>query len=713
LFDLVENEVAPGTGIEPVEFWESFEELVLTYGARNRALLDERSQLQKKIDAWHRANPAPIDVAKYRKFLESIGYLVDEPEAFKVSTKNVDREVCSVAAPQLVVPIDNARYALNAANARWGSLFDALYGTDAIPFSERLEKSAQYNAKRGTAVFERVAEFLDEAVPLAGGSHSDVVAYRLTTDTPAALQATLKAGATVPLKNPEKLAGYNGQLESPSVILLKNNNLHIEICIDHENKIGKLHAAGVYDVILECAVSTIQDCEDSVAAVDADDKVRVYGNWTGIMKGTLSTQFEKGGKTVTRTLVDDRHYVDVDGKALTLPGRSVLLVRNVGIHMYTNAVQQTDNSDVPEGFLDLMVTALAAKHDLLAKDRPVNSRAGSVYIVKPKMHGPKEVAFTVELFEFVEKALKMESETLKIGIMDEERRTTVNLKRCIYEARNRVAFINTGFLDRTGDELHTSMIAGAMVRKADMKPLPWLINYEKWNVDIGLECGLKGIAQIGKGMWAQPAAMAEMLKTKVSHLKAGATCAWVPSPTAATLHAIHYHTVNVFDVQDELAKRERANLNDIITIPLLAKEVVIVDKDKDQEVENNAQGILGYVARWIQLGVGCSTVPNINDIGLMEDRATLRISSQHITNWLEHGIVDEKYVREKFEKMAAVVDRQNAKTHGYKAMSSNFKKSIAFQAALDLVLQGTSLPNGYTEPVLHPARVAFKNSTKK
>ena len=706
LDDFLRSEVIEGIGVDADQFWASLETILDDFGPRNKELLEKREEIQNKIDQWHLSQKGEAhDQEAYVGFLKAIDYLLEEGDDFTITTENVDEEIKTIAGAQLVVPVMNARFSLNAANARWGSLYDALYGTDMISEEGGAERGGAYNPVRGDKVIEFSKNFLDESVSLSSGSYAEVTGFKINNNN---LDITLSDQSTVGLEDKEQFVGYLGDSDNPSGILLKNNNLHIEIQVDKEDSVGKDDPAGIKDVMVESAVTTIQDLEDSVAAVDAEDKTLAYRNWLGLMKGDLQETFVKGDQEMTRSLNPDREYLKPNGESLTLPGRSVLLVRNVG-HLMTNpAVLDKDGNEIPEGILDAMFTICIAKHDLLKKGELSNSRTGSIYIVKPKMHGPEEVQFTCDLFAAVEQALDLDPLTVKVGIMDEERRTTVNLKECIRAAKDRVIFINTGFLDRTGDEIHTSMEAGPMIPKAQMKQQPWITAYEDWNVDVGLESGFKGKAQIGKGMWAMPDEMLGMYENKSMHPDAGANCAWVPSPTAATLHAIHYHQVSVSERQEKLASRPRADLKDILSIPLLKNPESLTPEAIQAELDNNCQGILGYVVRWIDLGVGCSKVPDINNVGLMEDRATCRISSQHIANWIHHNLITENQVEETMKKMALVVDQQNSGDPEYIAMGPDFN-GISFSAALDLAVKGRTQPSGYTEPILHSKRLQVKS----
>lgn len=707
LFDFIEHEALPESGVSSEQFWQSFADIINDLSSENATLLSKRDELQAQIDLWHKENFAEkFNFTHYKQFLTDIGYLVPAVDNFAISTENVDAELATIAGPQLVVPIMNARFALNAVNARWGSLYDALYGTDVISSDNGAEKAGAYNPVRGAKVISFAKDYLDQAIPLTNGSHQDVVAYHLNEQQ---LMVSLKSGEQSSLQDANAFIGFTGSISQPSTLVFEHNGLHLELVFDATSEIGKADPSTLSDIILESALTTIMDCEDSVAAVDGEDKVIAYRNWLGLMKGTLTENISKGGKEFTRKMNSDRNYQSLSGDTVTLKGRSLMFVRNVGHLMTNSAIIDSNNNEVPEGILDAMITSLIAIHDLKGNGSLANSTEGSIYIVKPKMHGPDEVKFADTLFARVEDALSLPRNTIKMGIMDEERRTSVNLKNCIYAAKERVVFINTGFLDRTGDEIHTSMAAGPMARKADIKLTPWISAYENNNVDVGLACGFSKKAQIGKGMWPIPDQMANMIATKINHVEAGANTAWVPSPTAATLHALHYHRVDVFELQQTLMQRESANLDDILTIPL-AKDTNWSVDEITEELDNNAQGILGYVVRWIDQGIGCSKVPDINDVGLMEDRATLRISSQHIANWLYHGICTKEQVQASLEKMAKIVDGQNANDPSYQAMSDDFTNNIAFKAASALVFCGAEQPNGYTEPLLHQFRLDKKAS---
>ena len=705
LDNLIREKVCQSIDITPEDFWSKFEEILSEFSPRNQALLEKRESLQEQIDKWHISNKGnDFDKESYKSFLKEIGYLLNEGEDFSIETENVDSEIATIAGPQLVVPVMNARFALNAANARWGSLYDALYGTDVISEDNGAERGGAYNSKRGNKVIEFSKKFLDETFPLSSGSFADITAFQIKDGK---LQITLADQNQVSLNDDSKFEGFSGTEDNPTGILLKNNNLHMEIQIDRSDTIGSEDPAGIKDILVESAITTIQDCEDSVAAVDGDDKALVYENWLGLMKGDLAETFEKNDQTMTRVLNSDRDYLKPDGESFSLPGRSTLLVRNVG-HLMTNpAILDKDGNEVFEGIMDAMFTIAIAKHDILNTGTTVNSKTKSIYIVKPKMHGPEEVKFTCDLFAAVESALGLQPFTVKIGIMDEERRTTINLKECIRIAKERVIFINTGFLDRTGDEIHTSIEAGPMIKKSEMKQQTWINAYENWNVDTGLSAGFKGKAQIGKGMWAMPDEMLAMYEGKTNHPEAGANCAWVPSPTAATLHALHYHQISVSKVQENLLSQEKADLDDILEIPLLNDPDSLSSEEIQSELDNNAQGILGYVVRWVDQGVGCSKVPDINNVGLMEDRATCRISSQHIANWLLHGLCDEVQVIDTMKKMALVVDEQNSGDPNYVPMAPEYD-GHAFKAACALVLEGRKQPSGYTEPILHSKRLDYK-----
>lgn len=703
LDNFINEQALPGSGVEPAKFWQGFEAVLAEFVAPNKALLAKRDSLQAQIDDYHKAGK-PANGPEYKQFLQDIGYLIPEPADFSIETSGVDAEMATMAGPQLVVPINNARYALNAANARWGSLYDALYGTDVISEEDGAGKTAGYNPVRGAKVVATAREWLNTLLPLANGQHEDAVNYSIAGNS---LSVSLKGGASASLQDASQFKGFQGSVESPTALLFEHNGLHFEIQIDNQHPIGKTDPAGVKDILVEAALTTIMDCEDSVAAVDAEDKTLVYANWLGLMKGTLSITMNKGGKSFTRSMNADRTYQTTDGESLVLSGRSLMFVRNVG-HLMTNDAILFDGEEVPEGIMDGVITSLIAKHDLLGNSPYKNTRTGSIYIVKPKMHGPEEVAFSNALFGKIEEVVGLEPFTLKMGIMDEERRTSVNLKACIAAAKQRTVFINTGFLDRTGDEIHTSMLAGTFADKASLKAMTWIQAYEKANVATGLACGLSGKAQIGKGMWPIPDQMAQMMTAKIGHPKSGANTAWVPSPTAATLHALHYHQVDVFGLQQSLATEQFDGIDDILTIPLLDDAASLTDEQIQREIDNNVQGILGYVVRWVHQGVGCSKVPDINNVGLMEDRATLRISSQHLANWLAHSVITEERVQASLERMAKLVDEQNAGDPEYIPMTPDTAASIGFQAASDLIFKGKEQPNGYTEPLLHQKRKEMK-----
>ena len=703
LDNFINEQALPGSGVEPAKFWQGFEAVLAEFVAPNKTLLAKRDSLQAQIDDYHKAGK-PANGPEYKQFLQDIGYLMPEPADFSIETSGVDAEMATMAGPQLVVPINNARYALNAANARWGSLYDALYGTDVISEEDGAGKTGGYNPVRGAKVVATAREWLNTLLPLANGQHEDAANYSIAGNS---LSVSLKGGASASLQDASQFKGFQGSVESPTALLFEHNGLHFEIQIDNQHPIGKTDPAGVKDILVEAALTTIMDCEDSVAAVDAEDKTLVYANWLGLMKGTLSITMSKGGKSFTRSMNADRTYQTTDGESLVLSGRSLMFVRNVG-HLMTNDAILFDGEEVPEGIMDGVITSLIAKHDLLGNSPYKNTRTGSIYIVKPKMHGPEEVAFSNALFGKIEEVVGLEPFTLKMGIMDEERRTSVNLKACIAAAKQRTVFINTGFLDRTGDEIHTSMLAGTFADKASLKAMTWIQAYEKANVATGLACGLSGKAQIGKGMWPIPDQMAQMMTAKIGHPKSGANTAWVPSPTAATLHALHYHQVDVFGLQQSLATEQFDGIDDILTIPLLDDAASLTDEQIQREIDNNVQGILGYVVRWVHQGVGCSKVPDINNVGLMEDRATLRISSQHLANWLAHGVITEERVQASLERMAKLVDEQNAADPEYIPMTPDTAASIGFQAASDLIFKGKEQPNGYTEPLLHQKRKEMK-----